>query len=134
MTLRFGVSIERIELKTIRLEEKFVATMAVEGTTYAREAGRSALADGELASAPMLVQAADGLTTTPNSTALMLRYMQCAIRMAVKSESGTTLFPVPIDFDWKNMLQHNRKQRRVWLDAVAEGRRAYEAADKEKAL
>ena len=111
-----------------------MATMAIEGTTYAREMGRSKLADGELESAPNLVLAADQLTSGPNHFALMLRYMQCAIKMAVKSESGITVFPVPIDWDWPSLLKHNEKQRLVWLEAVAEGRRMQEAKEKEKAL
>lgn len=109
-------------------------TMAIEGTTHAQERGRSKLSQGELDAAPTLVQAAERLTSGPTSTGLMLRYMQSAIRMAAKSESGTTIFPVPIDFDWNGLIQQNKKQRLVWLDAVAEGKRIYEAEEKEKSI
>lgn len=137
MTLRFGVRIERVELRTIRLEEKFMVSMAAEGTTRAQEAGRSILAQGEADSAPNLVRAATGVMDQSNpsgQTVLMLRFMHEAMRVATKSESGTTLFPVPIDWDWNALLKHNDKQRTAWFDRVDAAKAAREAEAKEKTI
>ena len=65
-----------------------------------------------------LAHALAGAAARLDGTGLSLRFMQSAVKMAVKSEGGQVLFPVPIDFDWKTMLAHNEKQRQVWLAEV----------------
>ena len=52
----------------------------------------------------------------------MLRFCQAAQRMAARSDSGTTIFPVPIPWDWDSLIKQRDQQRDLWRARLAEAR------------
>jgi erythrocyte band 7 integral membrane protein len=62
ITLQFGVKIERMEIKSLKLTKKFQTMMAVEGSAFATAKARKLLSEGERNSAPALTAAA-GVTS-----------------------------------------------------------------------
>lgn len=107
-TMKFGVKVERVELRTIQLQEKFQRIIAAEGTAYATAKSRPIMTKGELNSAPLLASAGEGFS----KTCLQIRYMQTLNSIQSKTELGSTLiYPVPLDFGIKNLVEHGKKMR-----------------------
>ena len=108
VTLKFGVLVENIDLKAIRLQSKFQQTMATEGISFADARGRFLMSDAEAESAPLLTAAANNL----DRTALQLKFMQALIGIQAKSELESTIFfPVPLDFGLKDMVKHAKNMK-----------------------
>ena len=90
----WGVKVERVEVKDVRLPMDLQRAMAAEA-----EAGREAkakviAAEGEMKASRALKEAADVMAEAPN--ALQLRYLQTL--NTISAEKNTTIiFPVPID-------------------------------------
>ena len=94
-TVRMGIRIERVEIKSIRLPPHLRRAMAIEGITLRESASMAIFADGERDASHSLTEAASVL----DSTALQMRYMQVLNSIQMKTELGSTLFfPVPLDF------------------------------------
>lgn len=90
----WGVKVERVELKDVRLPIQMQRSMAAEA-----EAGREArakviAAQGEQNASRALKEAADVIGESP--TALQLRYLQTLTHIAAEKNS-TIVFPVPLE-------------------------------------
>lgn len=94
-TIRMGIKIERVEIKSLRLPPHLRRTMATEGIACRDALAMSAFADGERDASVALMEAASLM----DRTALQMRYMQVLNSIQTKTELGSTLFfPVPLDF------------------------------------
>jgi len=115
VTLRFGVKIERVEMKTLKIENQFQATIALEGRAFANAKAREISSVGEKEAAADLVKAAKNT----NRTALQMRFMQTINSIQTKTDQGSTLFyPVPLDMGFKGMLEQNRKAKEMWREKM----------------
>jgi erythrocyte band 7 integral membrane protein len=90
----WGVKVERVEIKDVRLPVQLQRAMAAEA-----EAGREArakviAAEGEHNASRALKEAADVISGSP--VALQLRYLQTLSTIAAEKNS-TIIFPLPID-------------------------------------
>lgn len=93
-TESWGVRVERVELKDVRLPIQMQRAMAAEA-----EAGREArakviAAQGEQSASRALRDAADVLSDSPG--ALQLRYLQTLTHIAAEKNS-TIVFPIPME-------------------------------------
>ena len=90
----WGVVVERVEVKDVKLPQSLQRAMAAEAEADrdARAKVRAAL--GELDASKALKEAADVITESP--AALQLRYLQTLCTLAAEKNS-TIIFPVPID-------------------------------------
>lgn len=93
-TNQWGIRVERVEIKDVRLPKMLQRAMAAEAEA-ARDAKAKVLAaEGEQMASRALKEAADIISSSP--TALQLRYLQTLSSVAAERES-TILFPIPID-------------------------------------
>ncbi|XP_060071902.1 band 7 protein AGAP004871-like isoform X2 [Ylistrum balloti] len=93
-TNQWGIRVERVEIKDVRLPNMLQRAMAAEAEA-ARDAKAKVLAaEGEQMASRALKEAADIISSSP--TALQLRYLQTLSTVAAERES-TILFPIPID-------------------------------------
>ncbi|XP_078589236.1 band 7 protein AGAP004871-like [Branchiostoma floridae x Branchiostoma japonicum] len=93
-TDRWGVKVERVEIKDVRLPPQLQRAMAAEA-----EAGREArakviIAEGEMRAAKALQQASEVISDSEQ--ALQLRYLQ-TMHQVSSEKNSTILFPLPID-------------------------------------
>ncbi|XP_071096353.1 stomatin-like [Haliotis cracherodii] len=93
-TALWGVKVERVEVKDVRLPRQLQRAMAAEAEA-AREAGAKVIAaEGEYNASRALKEAADIITASP--AALQLRYLQSLSSIAAERNS-TIIFPLPMD-------------------------------------
>ncbi|KAL3870684.1 hypothetical protein ACJMK2_038728 [Sinanodonta woodiana] len=90
----WGVKVERVEMKDVRLPVQMQRAMAAEA-----EAGREArakviAAEGEMKASRALKEAADVISESPS--ALQLRYLQTLHSISAEKNS-TIIFPFPVD-------------------------------------
>jgi len=90
----WGVKVERVEVKDVRVPEQLQRAMAAEAEA-AREARAKVIgAEGEHKASRALRQAAEVIMDSP--AALQLRYLQTLNSISAENNS-TIIFPVPID-------------------------------------
>lgn len=90
----WGVTVERVELKDVRLPVNMQRVMATEAEA-AREARAQVIdAEGEQRSSVALAEAAKILSQSP--MALQLRYLQTLSSIAAE-QTSTIIFPVPLE-------------------------------------
>ncbi|KAI1724474.1 SPFH domain / band 7 family domain-containing protein [Ditylenchus destructor] len=90
----WGVKVQRVEIKDIRLPHQLMRSMAAEAEA-ARDAGaRVIAADGERNASRSLVMAADVIRQ--NKVALHLRYLQTMAHIAAE-HNQTIVIPLPMD-------------------------------------
>ncbi|CAF3113014.1 unnamed protein product [Rotaria socialis] len=90
----WGIKVERVEIKDVRLPKMLQRIMAAEAEA-AREARAKIIAsEGEFKASRALKEAADTLAQSPY--ALQLRYLQTLNGIATEQNS-TIVFPVPLD-------------------------------------
>uniref|UniRef100_A0A914UQ70 Band 7 domain-containing protein n=1 Tax=Plectus sambesii TaxID=2011161 RepID=A0A914UQ70_9BILA len=93
-TAPWGIKVERVEVKDIRLPYELRRVLAAEAEA-AREAGAKVVAaTGELNASAALKQAADCLMQSP--TALHLRYLQTLAHISA-TNNHTIVLPLPMD-------------------------------------
>ena len=107
----WGVKVERVEVKDVRVPEQLQRAMAAEAEA-AREARAKVIgAEGEHKASRALRHAAEVITDSP--AALQLRYLQTLNSISAENNS-TVIFPVPIDimssFIKCNNLSSQQKQ------------------------
>ena len=90
----WGVVVERVELKDVKLPVSLQRAMAAEAEADRDARAKVVAATGELKASQALKEAADVITASP--AALQLRYLQTLCTVAAEKNS-TILFPVPID-------------------------------------
>jgi len=90
----WGVKVERVEVKDIRLPHQLMRAMAAEAEAAREARAKIIAAEGEQKASFALRSAAEVIMTTP--AAMQLRYLQTLSSIAAEHNS-TIIFPVPID-------------------------------------
>ena len=90
----WGVTVERVEVKDVRVPEQLMRAMAAEAEAAREARAKVIAAEGEHKASRALKHAADIITESPG--ALQLRYLQTLSHIADESNS-TIIFPVPVD-------------------------------------
>nr|CAH8874532.1 unnamed protein product [Trichobilharzia regenti] len=90
----WGVKVERVEVKDVRLPVQLQRAMAAEAEATREARAKVIAAEGEEKSSLALKQAADVIKTSP--FALQLRYLQTLSAISAEKNS-TIIFPLPID-------------------------------------
>ncbi|CAH8663287.1 unnamed protein product [Schistosoma guineensis] len=90
----WGVKVERVEVKDVRLPVQLQRAMAAEAEATREARAKVIAAEGEEKSSVALKQAADVIKTSP--FALQLRYLQTLSAISAEKNS-TIIFPLPID-------------------------------------
>jgi len=103
----WGVKVERVEVKDVRVPEQLQRAMAAEAEA-AREARAKVIgAEGEHKASRALRQAAEVIMDSP--AALQLRYLQTLNSISAENNS-TIIFPVPIDI-MASFMQANKSNQ-----------------------
>ena len=90
----WGVKVERVEVKDVRVPEQLQRAMAAEAEAAREARAKVIAAEGEHKASRALRQAAEVIVDSP--AALQLRYLQTLNSISAENNS-TIVFPVPID-------------------------------------
>jgi len=90
----WGVKVERVEVKDVRLPQQLQRAMAAEAEASREARAKVIAAQGEADASRMLKEAADVINESPS--ALQLRYLQTLTTISAEKNS-TIIFPVPIE-------------------------------------
>jgi len=93
-TERWGVQVERVEMKDVRLPAQMQRAMAAEAEATREAKAKVIAAEGEQKASIALKEAADVIIQSP--AALQLRYLQTLNTIAAEKNS-TIIFPLPIE-------------------------------------
>jgi len=93
-TEHWGVQVERVEMKDVRLPAQMQRAMAAEAEATREAKAKVIAAEGEQKASYALKMAADVLVQSPS--ALQLRYLQTLNTIAAEKNS-TIIFPLPIE-------------------------------------
>ncbi|KAF7637438.1 PHB domain-containing protein [Meloidogyne graminicola] len=91
----WGVMVERVEIKDVRLPDSMQRAMAAEAEATREAKAKIIAAEGEQKASTALRAAALAISDTP--TALQLRYLQTLGEISADNNS-TIVFPFPVDF------------------------------------
>ncbi|XP_056417938.1 stomatin-like protein 3 isoform X2 [Hyla sarda] len=100
-THQWGVSVERVEMRDVRLPVQMQRAMAAEAEAVREARAKIVAAEGEMNASRALKEASMVICESP--AALQLRYLQTLNTIATENNS-TIIFPIPID-----LLQGLRK-------------------------
>ncbi|EDO43324.1 predicted protein, partial [Nematostella vectensis] len=101
----WGVKVERIEVKDVRLPQQMQRAMAAEAEASRDARAKIIAAEGEMNASRSLKDASDILSESPQ--AIQLRYLQTLTTISAEKNS-TIIFPLPID-----MLSHFLPERKA---------------------
>ncbi|XP_053213751.1 band 7 protein AGAP004871-like isoform X1 [Panonychus citri] len=101
----WGIKVERVEIKDVRLPVQLQRAMAAEAEAAREARAKVIAAEGEHRASRALKEAAEIITQSP--AALQLRYLQTLNTISAEKNS-TIVFPVPID-----MLSYLAKQKNI---------------------
>ncbi|CAF1502840.1 unnamed protein product [Rotaria magnacalcarata] len=90
----WGIKVERVEIKDVRLPKSLQRIMAAEAEAAREARAKIIVSEGEYKSSRALKDAADILAQSP--CAMQLRYLQTLSSIATEQNS-TIIFPIPID-------------------------------------
>ncbi|CAF0899547.1 unnamed protein product [Brachionus calyciflorus] len=90
----WGVKVERVEVKDVRLPVQMQRAMATEAESSREARAKVIAAEGEQKASIALKQAADVISQSP--VALQLRYLQTLTNISAEKNS-TIIFPIPIE-------------------------------------
>jgi len=90
----WGIKVERVELKDVRLPQSMQRAMAAEAEASREARAKVIAAEGEQKASRALKEASDIISQS--SSALQLRYLQTLSTIAAEKNS-TIVFPIPID-------------------------------------
>merc|ERR1719507_389901 len=93
-TAPWGVMVERVEVKDVRVPAQLMRAMAAEAEAAREARAKVIAAEGEHKASRSLRQAAEVIMDSP--AALQLRYLQTLNSISAENNS-TVIFPVPID-------------------------------------
>lgn len=91
----WGVRVERVEIKDVRLPVQLQRVMAAEAEATREARAKVIAAEGEMTASRALKDAADIMAETPS--AMQLRYLQTLNTISAEKNS-TIIFPMPVDF------------------------------------
>lgn len=90
----WGIKVERVEVKDVRLPQSLQRAMAAEAEASRDAKAKIISAEGEMNAAKSLKEAADVISSS--SSALQLRYLQTLTQIATEKNS-TIIFPIPLE-------------------------------------
>jgi len=90
----WGVKVERVEIKDVRLPQMLQRAMAAEAEAAREARAKVIAAEGEMNASRALKEASEIISESPQ--ALQLRYLQTLQSIAAEKNS-TIIFPLPID-------------------------------------
>jgi len=90
----WGMKVERVEIKDVRLPQQLQRAMAAEAEASREARAKVIAAEGEMNSARALKEASEIICESPQ--ALQLRYLQTLQTISAEKNS-TIIFPLPID-------------------------------------
>jgi len=90
----WGVRVERVEIKDVRLPQQLQRAMAAEAEAAREARAKVVAAEGEHKASRALKEAADVINESPS--ALQLRYLQTLNQISAEKNS-TIIFPIPIE-------------------------------------
>ena len=90
----WGVLVERVEVKDVRLPQQLQRAMAAEAEATREARAKVIAAEGEQKASRALKEASDIISESPN--ALQLRYLQTLNNISAEKNS-TIIFPLPIE-------------------------------------
>ncbi|CAH8501000.1 unnamed protein product [Heterobilharzia americana] len=90
----WGVKVERVEVKDVRLPVQLQRAMAAEAEAAREARAKVIAAEGEWKASRALKEAADVITLSP--FAIQLRYLQTLSTISAEKNS-TIIFPLPVD-------------------------------------
>ncbi|CAJ0609648.1 unnamed protein product [Cylicocyclus nassatus] len=93
-TEHWGVKVERVEVKDIRLPQQLTRAMAAEAEAAREARAKVVAAEGEQKASRALKEAADVIQANP--VALQLRHLQ-ALNSIAAEHNSTIVFPVPVE-------------------------------------
>lgn len=93
-TDQWGIKVERVEIKDVRLPIQLQRAMAAEAEASREARAKVIAAEGEMNASKKLKEAADVMSESPN--AIQLRYLQTLTSISAEKNS-TIVFPLPID-------------------------------------
>ncbi|CAF4724193.1 unnamed protein product [Rotaria sp. Silwood1] len=93
-TESWGIKVERVEIKDVRLPKSLQRIMAAEAEAAREARAKIIVSEGEFKSSRALKDAADILAQSP--CAMQLRYLQTLNNIATEQNS-TIIFPIPVD-------------------------------------
>jgi len=93
-TDRWGIVVERVEIKNVRLPNNLQRAMAAEAEASREAKAKIVAAAGEMNASKSLREAAEVIAKS--SSALQLRYLQTLNTIAAEKNS-TVLFPIPMN-------------------------------------
>lgn len=99
-THKWGISVERIEIKDVRLPINMQRSMALEAQTAREARAKIIAAEGEQKASLALKIAAETINVSP--AAIQLRYLQSLTTVA-KQKNSTVICPIPTEFMKKIM-------------------------------
>ena len=102
----WGIVVERVEVKDVRLPVMMQRAMAAEAEADREARAKVVAAEGEKNAAVALKEASD--TISDGGCALQLRYLQTLAQIAVEKNS-TIVFPLPLDLLGMNSKKEERK-------------------------
>ncbi|XP_076376824.1 band 7 protein AGAP004871 isoform X1 [Megalopta genalis] len=91
----WGVKVERVEIKDVRLPVQLQRAMATEAEAAREARAKVIAAEGEMLASRALKEASDVISTSP--AALQLRYLQTLNSISAEKNS-TIIFPLPVEF------------------------------------
>ena len=90
----WGIKVERVEVKDVRLPQNLQRSMAAEAEATRDAQAKIIAAKGEMDASKALKDAADVIAQSPG--ALQLRYLQTLTSISAEKNS-TIVFPLPIE-------------------------------------
>lgn len=107
-TDNWGIRVERVEIKDVRLPVQLQRAMAAEAEAAREARAKVIAAEGEHKAARALKEASDIMEES--SSALQLRYLQTLNTISAEKNS-TIIFPLPIEFLSHFMRDKNEKKK-----------------------
>eukprot|EP00088_Acartia_fossae_P029872 TRINITY_DN3080_c0_g1_i4.p1 TRINITY_DN3080_c0_g1~~TRINITY_DN3080_c0_g1_i4.p1 ORF type:complete len:299 (+),score=94.80 TRINITY_DN3080_c0_g1_i4:97-993(+) len=108
----WGVHVDRVEIKDVRLPMQLQRAMAAEAEATRDARAKVIAADGEYKSSKALKEAADIISSSP--AALQLRYLQTLHTISAEKNS-TIIFPLPMEIVGA-FAQDGLRQRKIHLE------------------
>jgi len=102
----WGVKVERVEVKDVRLPTSLQRAMAAEAEAAREARAKVIAAEGEMKASKALKEASEVISESP--AALQLRYLQTLTHISAEKNS-TIIFPLPIDMI-NNMVSLQQKK------------------------
>ena len=90
----WGVKVERVEVKDVRLPQQLQHAMAAEAEASREARAKVIAAEGEQKASKALKEASDIISESP--AALQLRYLQTLTQISAEKNS-TIIFPLPVE-------------------------------------